>query len=256
MFPILNIGPLAIQTPLLLLLLGLWLGMSVGSRFSERFGVSSKSLDDLILISILAGLIGGRILFFVRFPGALLENPTSLLSLNPKLFLLTGALLVGGVAFLVLLQRKGLPIWNTLDALSLPLAIFFIFLGLSHLASGSVYGATTSVPWAIHLWSANRHPTQVYEILVSILVFILTWMRFQSLQINEVSNKEPGSLFLSFVSLLSLGWILIEPFRADSVYLVGNLRFIQVVAFTCLMASFWFMRSRTGQMTQAQGEIS
>jgi prolipoprotein diacylglyceryltransferase len=240
MLPVLQIGPFAIQTPLLLLLIGLWFSMSFGSRYSESFKVTSKSLDDLILLSILAGLIGGRLFYIIRFPTAFLENPTSVLSLNPELFLLPGALLVGAVTFLVIVQRKEMGLWQTLDALALPVAFFLIFLGLSHLASGKVYGTRTNLPWAIQLWGVNRHPTQVYEILGSGIVLGLTWYRFQSMKKSTPYEYTPGKLFLYFLGLISISWILIEPFRADSVYVAGNLRLLQVVAFVFLVISFWF----------------
>jgi phosphatidylglycerol:prolipoprotein diacylglycerol transferase len=242
MLPVLQIGPFAIQTPLLLLLLGLWFSMSFGSRYSEVFKINSKSLDDLILYSILAGLVGGRLFYIVRFPTAFLENPTSILSLNPELFLAPGALLVGAVAFLVILQRKEMKLWQTLDALTLPTTFFLIFLGLSHLASGKVYGLPTNLPWAIQLWGADRHPTQVYEILGSGIVLGLTWYRFQSTIKTDSIQQSHGKFFLYFLAWISLSWILIEPLRADSVFIAGNLRLIQVIAFVFLVFSFWFQR--------------
>ena len=57
MLPVLQIGPFAIQAPSLLLLLGLWLGLTVGARFTKQFNVPSKKLDDVSLLSILIALI-------------------------------------------------------------------------------------------------------------------------------------------------------------------------------------------------------
>ena len=37
MFPVLQIGPLALQTPGLLILIGIWVGLSVMERFASRF---------------------------------------------------------------------------------------------------------------------------------------------------------------------------------------------------------------------------
>ena len=60
MLPVLQIGPFAIQTPALLILLGIWFGLSVGARYSKQFGVESKRVDDLALLAILFTIIGGR----------------------------------------------------------------------------------------------------------------------------------------------------------------------------------------------------
>ena len=106
MAPVLQIGPFAIQTPSLLLLLGLWLGLTVGARFSKQFNIKSKKLDDVTLLSILIALIGGRIFYILRFPEAFLQNPTSILSLNPELFDFSTGLLIGGIGMLIIIQRK------------------------------------------------------------------------------------------------------------------------------------------------------
>lgn len=253
MFPVVQLGPFAIQTPLLLLLLGLWVALSAGSRFAHKFQVEAKLLDDLVLLSILAGLVGGRVFYILRFPQAFLENPTSVLSINPELFLPSGALLVGGIAFLMIIQRKNANLWQIMDALTLPFAIFSIFLGLSHLASGSVYGTVSNLPWAIELYGAARHPTQVYEILAAFAVFGLIWRQLMEIKKSDDSGKFiPGRLFLSFIFMTSLMWILIEPLRADSVYILGNLRLVQSAAYLILLISIWLRRQTRSILDQME----
>jgi len=246
MLPILQVGPLAVQTPLLLMLLGLWFSMSVGSRYAEKFNSESKLLDDLVLISILAGLLGGRIFYVISFPQAFLQNPAGIFSLNPELFLVSGGLLAGGIAFLIILQRRKKPLLQTLDALTLPMGIFAIFLGFSHFASGDVYGNPTSLPWAITLWGAERHPTQIYEILAQAAVLGFTWKKFQVMSHEQCLPSQSGKLFLYFTSLTALVWIILETFRADSLFIFGNLRTLQLIAFIVMIASFWLVRNLPG----------
>lgn len=90
MLPILHIGPLAIQVPGLVLLLGLWLGLSLTERYAPRYGMDSKILYNLVIISILAGVVGARLLYVARFPDAFLSKPASIISLNPSLLDLWG----------------------------------------------------------------------------------------------------------------------------------------------------------------------
>ncbi len=41
---------------------------------------------------------------------------------------------------------------------------------LANLASGDAFGAPSSLPWAIELWGAARHPVQIYEAVAAGLI--------------------------------------------------------------------------------------
>ena len=56
MFPILQIGPLALQTPGLFIIIGIWLGLSTSERFASRFHIDPNQLYNLVLVSLLAGI--------------------------------------------------------------------------------------------------------------------------------------------------------------------------------------------------------
>ena len=63
MLPILQIGPLAIQTPGLILLGGLWLGLSLSERHARRYKVDPGVLYNLVFLLLIVGILGADILF-------------------------------------------------------------------------------------------------------------------------------------------------------------------------------------------------
>ncbi len=140
MLPILQIGPLALQTPGLILLIGLWIGLSLAERFAAQQNVDANHLYNLTLIALLAGILGSRVAFAARFPEAFLANPASLISLNPGLLDPLGGLVIGALAATIYGQRVKLPLLQTLDALTPTLATLGISLGLAHLAAGTAFG--------------------------------------------------------------------------------------------------------------------
>jgi len=143
MFPIFQLGPLSIQVPGLVLLLSLWLGLTLSERRARRRGEDQNNLYNLVLISLVAGLLGARLSYAITYPDAFSANPLGLLSLNPGLLdPAAGAFIAVGAAF-VFIYRKKLPLWNTLDALTPLLAMMAIGIGVSHLASGSAFGKPT-----------------------------------------------------------------------------------------------------------------
>ena len=160
MYPYFRLGPFLIQMPLLALLVGLWIGLSLVERESRRLTLNPSAIGNLIFYSLLAGLIGARLGYALEFPALYLSNPLSLLALTPTTLSPFMGLIVGSITFVIFIQRKALPIRPTLDALAPGLALFLVFVGLAHILSGDAYGAPASVPWAIRLWNEYRHPSQ------------------------------------------------------------------------------------------------
>ena len=227
MFPILHLGPLAIQVPGLFLLAGVWIALNLVEREAPRYKVAAAEISNLILIGLIAGIVGARLWYAVRFIDVYIDNPLSLFSLNPSTLAAEEGMLTGLIAALVYGGRKGLGLFPTLDVLSPGLAVFGIALGFSHLSSGDAFGAPSSLPWAIELWGEGRHPTQVYEIIVAVLILVLImgirkWRVF------------PGFIFLSWAGLTAVSRLILEGFRGDSVIVFGALRSAQVVSLLVL----------------------
>jgi phosphatidylglycerol:prolipoprotein diacylglycerol transferase len=155
------------------------------------------------------------------------------MSLNLDLFDPTGGLAVAIIVALVYGQRRDLPFWPTLDALTPFFAVLSLGLGLAHLASGSAFGKETTLPWGMELWGAVRHPSQVYEILASLLVLGLLW--FQG------ANHRPGLHFLTFTALTSAARLILEAFRGDSTLILGGFRLAQIIAWGVLAVSLFLL---------------
>jgi phosphatidylglycerol:prolipoprotein diacylglycerol transferase len=236
MLPVLNIGPLALQTPGLVLLIGLWLGLTLAEKFSAKRGVPPNLLYNLTFVALVAGVIGARLAYLLRYPEAFASSPLSLISLNPGLLDPMGGMALAVIAGAIYAQRKKLALWPMLDALTPLLAVMAIALGVSHLASGAAFGATTNVPWAIELWGAKRHPSQVYEILAAVVILLILWP-------GRWNEQEPaGRYFLLFMALSALARLVLEAFRGDSLLLTSGWRAAQIGAWLLLAASLWGLR--------------
>ncbi|MBE9524695.1 MAG: prolipoprotein diacylglyceryl transferase [Chloroflexi bacterium] len=198
MLPILQIGPLAIQTPGLILLLGLWLGLSLSERLAPRFNSDANSLYNLVFFALVAGLLGARLGYAMQNMQHFIASPISLVSLNPGLLDISSGLAVGLLVAFIYGNRKALHLWSTLDAITPMLAVFAIALALSHYASGSAFGSVTTLPWGIYLWSAKRHPSQIYEAILAIIILWNIWPKYEN---NVIAPKFPGATFLLFLAL-------------------------------------------------------
>lgn len=230
MLPIVQIGPLAIQLPGLLLLAGVWLGSSAIEKQGRRLKLPAAALGNMVFIGLVAGLLGARLWYAVRFLEVYLDNPLSLLALNPTTLALPEGVLTGLAAAYLHGRRKSLPLWLTLDALAPGLAAFGLAIGFANLASGNAFGAPSDLPWAIELWGARRHPSQIYEVLLVGLTLVA---------IGELAYRPrfPGFLFLAWVGLASASRLFLEAFRGDSVIVLESLRLAQLLSLGVLLAA-------------------
>ncbi|MFC1997021.1 prolipoprotein diacylglyceryl transferase [Chloroflexota bacterium] len=236
MFPIIQIGPMAIQAPGIILLIGLWLGLILAERLAPRFQVNPNHIYNLIFVALISGLIGARLSFVVQNRDVFLLSPLNVFSLNPGLLDPIGGVAFGLIAALVYGNRKKIAWWPTLDAITPFLGVMIIAFGFSNLASGDGFGAETSLPWGVELWGLRRHPTQIYQILMGFIILGIIWLRTNN---SKKVQRKSGETFVGFIALSAGAWLFIEAFRGDSVVLSNGVRTAQIAAWLVLLISLW-----------------
>jgi prolipoprotein diacylglyceryltransferase len=220
---------------LILLVAALWLGLALAEKRSERHNSSKETLNNIVYYSIFGYILGGRLLYALSNLSVFVQSPLSLFSLNLDLFDPLAALGTAFVVGLVYGARQKLPLWHTLDALTPFFATIAIGLSLSHLAAGTAFGSPTDIPWGMELWNATRHPSQLYELLVSLLIFGWIWFR--------KAEYRPGILFLTFAALTAGARLFLEAFRGDSMLILGGLRLAQIIAWAVLAVTLMLSES-------------
>ena len=214
---------------LILLVAAMWLGLALAEKRVAHHNISKDALNNIVFDSIIGYIIGGRLLFALSNLSAFTKSPLSMFSINVDLFDPLGALVVALLVGFIYGYRQKLPLWGTLDALTPFFAILAIGLSLSHLAAGTAFGSPTTLPWAIDLWNAKRHPSQIYELIASLAAFGLLWY--------QKSESPPGILFFTFTALTAGSRLFLEAFRGDSTLVFGEFRLAQVVAWAVLLGS-------------------
>jgi prolipoprotein diacylglyceryltransferase len=238
MFPTVQVGPLSLQVPGLVLLIGLWVGLSLSERRARSRGGNPAHLYNLVFVALIAGLLGARIFYAITYPQAFISNPLSLLSLNPGLLDPLAGASIAAISGMVYIYQKQISFWETLDALTPLFAVMGIAVGISHLSSGSAFGKPTDLPFGIELWGQVRHPSQVYETISAAFILAILWYLDKSSW-----SQVPGNTFLSFLALSAFSRLILEAFRGDSMLVGGGLRIAQIFAWiilaVCLSILSW-----------------
>jgi phosphatidylglycerol:prolipoprotein diacylglycerol transferase len=256
------------RTPGLALLAGLWFGLEAASREGACRGISEDHIFNFGFSTIFAGILGAR-LGFVGLNLGLYLGITPWLRAIQSVFALapgTENVWIGlGAALLVaavLTRRWKLDLLALTDAFAPALAIFTIAIGLANLLSGDYYGVETTLPWGIPLWGSNRQPTQIYFVVLGILMLISLW-RLGGLRciVAKPAKKKgkpkghnqhaPGIYFQVVGIILSLGFLVIEPLRADSPVIGDGIRIWEIIGLVGLVGGLviaaWRSPMRVGE---------
>ncbi len=247
MLPIIRLGPFTLPTAPVVLLAMFFTLQEVGDRAAKRLKLPEGVVSTALFWTFGVGLVAARLGYVARNVDAYLSDPLQIFGLNfGTLDLTTGALfgLVAGVAYL---QRKKINVRLFADAMAPALAFALAVYSFGNLLTGDAYGIRApNLPWAISLWGAMRHPTQVYELAAYLGIFAFVGFR--------APRPFDGAHFLMTIALLAGVRVLFEPLRGDSVAWIAGLRSAQVIAFgvmtlALVLLAYGSRRSRLSGVT-------
>lgn len=215
---IFRIGNFAVRWYGLLFASGFFFGYLIFLKFFKKEGVDVELLDKLTIYMALGTVIGARLGHCLLYePGYYLKNPVEILKIWQ------GGLASHGAAIGILLSL-GLFSWKfkksfiwTIDRIVIVVALAGFFIRMGNLMNSEIYGIETSLPWGFvfirNLEMVPKHPTQIYEALSYLLIFILLlWLYYK----NDAKPRN-GLLFSLFLILVFGMRFLIEFIKEDQV---------------------------------------
>lgn len=232
MFPVLNVGPLAIQTRGLIILLSIWFASEAAERGAKRLGLSSDHIYNLSLISAVAGLLGARLGYVLEHFTIYQTYPAQIVALDLNTLSVGWGVALGVLAAYAYARRKGVANRKLLDALTPGFLVLAGGLALADLASGDGYGSPASLPWSIELWGAARHPTQVYQLIAVAVIGLI---------VLKIDRAFDGLRFGLFVAFYAAARLILEAFRGDSV-VINGVRTAQIWSLLALLVAVWLLR--------------
>jgi len=239
----LHIGPISIRYYGLMYLVGFILASFALKKLANRYNLESESLINCALVCFIGGIVGAR-LYFV-----LLNCPYFFNHITEIFAVWRGGLSIhGGIigAFLIGLwyaRRLALPIWPTADILTVVAPLAQAIGRWGNFFNCELFGlpVNQNFPFKQYIPSEMRpaqfatneffQPAFLYEscwdLVLFLLLYFLIFPRFKNY---------PGVTFCIYLIGYSLGRILIEPIRLDSI-MFGNIKVPLVVSYFFLFAS-------------------
>lgn len=212
-----QLGPVHLRSYGLFMAVAFVVGTFIGLREARRLGLDEDKVVNVILITLVASVLGARILYVLEHLPEFRREWTSALALWQGGLTLYGGIVAGTFAGLVAARHLGLPVWILADALTPALALGTMFGRLGCFLNGCCYGRPTSQPWGVvfprdsfaHLEFGDQpvHPSQLYNALAGLLLFAVFYALRRRIRV-------PGVLFWGFIAAFALIRIPIDLTRS------------------------------------------
>jgi phosphatidylglycerol---prolipoprotein diacylglyceryl transferase len=250
MYPLFEIGPLRLSSGGLLLVAAAYLWGWLFERVARGRGGDELAAHAAACAvpALIAAALGGRLWYGLL--SLELYGAAPGLFLAPRLAELAwpGALLAGGAAGWLWARRRGAPVAALVDAAALALPPALALAALGMLLSGEAFGTPTSLPWAVPLFGAMRHPTQLYYALAALAAWL--WLR------RATGGGLPaGALAARLLVANGLAMLLVEALRADALTLAGGVRATQLFGLAALLAGLWLLRPPPPADARARSQL-
>ncbi len=269
-----QLGPFALHWYGLTMTLAIFLGTYVAGRYITRHGHDGSAVWDMLMWVLIPAIIGARLYYvFIqapRGPGGLdeyLAHPIEILEVWRGGIHIYGAFIFGGIAAVLFLRYRKLPLLPFLDGIGVGLLLGQAIGRIGNFINQELYGPPTTLPWGLRIDPAHRlapyndltkypesvrfQPLFLYELLWDALGFvIILWIaRRFSKQLKE------GDVFLLFLIWSPLGRFFIEFLRTDSWFFPGtpfNPVHILTAAMVIGASIIFFLRHRGTASSQMQ----
>lgn len=246
MHPIIcQIGPFAVYSYGLLLVLAFFTATFLAQRKALTLGVNPQIIFDITFAALVAGIIGGRLFYVLTHLNYYINEPLSILKLWEGGLSWFGGLLSGFIVASIYIKRNKLKVVKILDLLAPFLALAHSIGRIGCLLNGCCYGIESR--WGIYFPVHNKIlvPTQLYSSLALLAIFII-------LRVIQDRPHKNGEIILSYLIFYSVWRFIIEFWRAEESAVLWGLTRFQLISLVVLIISLFIAIKKTKNNAQTQ----
>jgi prolipoprotein diacylglyceryl transferase len=150
-----------------LIAVGIFLGVFVGGKMAERFGVSEDDFSSMMIWAIVAAIIGARLYYVLFSLDYYLAHPAQIINIREGGLAIHGGILAAVLVAYLYARKKKLPFLNLADAAMPGLALGQSIGRWGNFFNQEAYGGPTDLPWGMWINGTTVHPTFLYESIVT-----------------------------------------------------------------------------------------
>lgn len=182
--------------------------------------LNPDSVLDMAILVILSGLVGARAGFIFINLSYFIINPLHMILLRIGFDPFSGVIFAG-LALYWYFYRNKLPVWKMMDYIMPGIVLGYVITRLGAFMNGSSYGKVCNpeyIKWAVTFpyldgiminYPLPRHPTQLYEAILYLGVFILL------VSLNRHAKFHGETFWFSLIMFSGINFVM-EFFREPS----------------------------------------
>ena len=251
-----SIGPFSIRYYSILFACAFLLGLFLITKVFEIKKIDTGLVQPLFITIFICVIVGARLghVLFYR-PRYFFQHPLEIFMIWRGGLASHGAAIAMLIGMILFARKHRIPFYRLADSLVIPVSIGTSFIRLGNFFNSEIVGRVTSVPWAVKFllypepggrpprW---RHPSQLYEMGIGILIFVTLWTLLKK---KRETLKDGFLLFLCMLMYFTLRFLV--EFVKESSFIIngvplttGQYLSIPFIIFSTVML---FLRGRMKQ---------
>jgi len=267
-----HLGPLYVHYYGVIIMLGAVIAAFIAKKLAERRGLISEMIWDMFVWLIIGGIIGARLWHILTPPSSMiaqgittkyyLTHPLEMLMIWKGGLGIFGGVIGGAIALWLYCRKYGQKFLQWADVIVPGLALAQGVGRIGNFINQEVYGAPTTLPWAITIDEAHRlpelrnqatyHPLFLYELILSLInmsILLYVGKKYQS-------KLRDGDILLLYLMIYPFFRFFLEFLRLDPSPVAGinaNQTVMGIVFIGALIA-YIIRRRNTPQPVETESE--
>jgi phosphatidylglycerol:prolipoprotein diacylglycerol transferase len=221
-------GPITIRWYGLMIALGFLLATFVATRLAKRWGIDPDKVINGAMLGFIAGIIGARLYFVALSWNYFSMHPEEILATWNGGLSIHGGVIFGVLAGAIYARMMKLPILRCMDIAGVAIPLGQAIGRWGNFFNSEAFGRPTPPGFPLRLFipaeSRPReylqneyfHPTFLYESIWDLMIFAVLYYF-----LADKLKPYPGVTFLVYLAAYSIGRIVIELLRTDSIMAYG-----------------------------------
>ncbi len=187
-------------------------------KYTKELNTSKENLENLLLYSMIIGVIGGRIfhILFYNFE-YFITNPLEIIRFDKGGMSIHGGLLFGFISFYYFSKKYKINFLKALDLVVIPMSLVLAFGRIANFINQELVGKVTNSIFGIEFSRTypgeERFPSQIFESIKNMIVFQVV------LYLKYFKKLKPGVITSWFLITYNGLRFLIDFTREPEVYL-------------------------------------
>jgi len=217
--------PITVRWYGVMIALGFVAATYMAIRLAKRWELDEEQIVNGALISFMGGVLGARLYFVAISWDYFSHHPAEILATWLGGMSIHGGIIGGFLVAAIYCRYAKLPVLRCFDLGGTVIPLAQAIGRWGNFFNSEAFGKPVGNDFPLKLFIPKEsrpyfplsnyeyfHPTFLYECLWNLMIFCLLYFF-----ISKKLAKYPGSTFAAYIALYSIGRLLIEPIRVDSI---------------------------------------